>query len=474
MTNVLALLETIAAEPSKNAKQDLLRGIQASDQNELFQEVLKASQTSTTAYNIKQFDIPQGLRTEHLEGFTGTLEQGIDWIQENLVTRKLTGNEAKDELQHLLHHMLEDDAEVLSRIIKKDLRSGFSSSTTNKIWKSLIPVHPYNQCSAFSTKVLENLQLPVRSQLKSDGLYCDTVVTVDSVTYWTRQGNELPINDPQRDAVLLAEANATGEFVIMGEALVTEEDGSVMAREASNGYMNRDDKDLSRIHIAAWHMLPLSEWNAKHLKIKATTIYDVCFARLTAFLAANPTIRIELTEDRLCHTVQDIVAHFKDVRDRGEEGLILKSPNAVWKDGKSKDMVKLKVVIEVEMEVIEWYYGHAGHQHEHNLGGFKARSKCGKIEVRCGGGYSLKQREGWIRDFEALNGVSRADRAVAEKAIFTMKCNGVTTSRSKPGMYSLYLPRFKEFRIDKSVADDLIKIQEQEAAFTDALKLLEK
>lgn len=467
MSNVLSLLETIADEPGKLAKQALLRDIQASPNDDLFQAVLKASQTTTTVYNIKQFDMPTT--------FAGllTLSDAISEM-DYLVNRDFTGNAAKEFLEGTLGQLSKDDAEVLARIIRKDLRSGFSSSTTNKIWKSLIPVHPYNKCSSFSAKVLGNLKLPVRSQLKSDGLYCDTVATTESVTYYSRAGNELPINDPVRDSILIAEANATGEFVLMGEALVTDEHGNIMAREASNGYMNRDDKDLSRVHIAAWNMIPLSEWNPKHLKIKSTTTYDVCWDRLTAFLAANPTIRIKLTEDRLCHTVQDIVDHFKDVRDRGEEGLILKSPTACWKDGTSKDMVKLKVVIEVEMEVIEWYYGDKNKKNAENLGGFRAKSSCGKIEVRCGGGYSDKQRVGWIRDFEAVNGVSRADRAVTEKAIFTMKCNGVTTSRAKPGMFSLYLPRFKEFRLDKFVADDLAKIQEQEAAFTDALALLEK
>lgn len=468
MTNVLALLETIAAEPGKNAKQDILCGIKSSELNDVFQEVLKASQTTTIAYNIKQFDMP-GSYIGDMD-----LRDAISWITDNLVTRKVTGNEARDELSHIMSHLTEEDAEVLARIIRKDLRAGFSDSTTNKVWKSLIPVHPYNRCSSFSTKVLEKLKLPVRSQLKSDGLYCDTVVTVDSVTYYSRAGNEIPINDPVRDGILTTEAKNTGEFVIMGEALVTDEDGGKMPREASNGYMNRDDKDLSRIHIAAWNMLPLSEWKPKHLKIKSTTPYSKCWDRLTAFLAANPTIRIELTEDRLCKTVQEIVDHFKDVRDRGEEGLILKSPKSCWKDGTSTDMVKLKVVIEVEMEVVEWYYGDQGKKNAENLGGYRAKSSCGRIEVNCGGGYSDEQRIGWIRDFEAVNGVSRADRAVAEKAIFTMKCNGVTSSLSKPGMYSLYLPRFKEFRLDKFVADDLAKIQEQEAAFTDALALLEK
>lgn len=84
-----------------------------------------------------------------------------------------------------------------------------------------------------------------------------------------------------------------------------------------------------------------------------------------------------------------------------------------------------------------------------------------------------------IVDETGLTDEMRADIAglekrIKNKQIMTAKCNGVTESKGKPGMFSLYLGRFKEWRSDKSVADSLKKIQAQEAAFTDSLKLIGK
>jgi len=62
---------------------------------------------------------------------------------------------------------------------------------------------------------------------------------------------------------------------------------------------------------------------------------------------------------------------------------------------------------------------------------------------------------------------------IANEQVVTVKCNGVTLSKVEGAKYSLFLPRLKEIRTDKSVADDLQKIQEQEASFTDALALIE-
>jgi len=453
MSIILNILETIAAEPSKNAKIEILKGVKNSKNNELFQKAMIATFHPTTEYYIKKFNTTP----DHGHFGSATLDYAIDQLHV-LSNREVTGNAAKVWLDNALGQLSEDDAEVLARIIKRDLRAGFTESTVNKVWPNLIYSHPYMRGSGFSDKLLKKQKFPCYTQLKSDGLYSDTVVRADSVTYMARSGKIQELNNPKRDAALMAAVAQFGEFVLQGEVLVNDENGVLMERSASNGYMNKDDKDLDRIFISAWDMIPLSDWGPKG---KCTVPYSERFANVEALLTTGIP-GLELTEHRVCNSVDDIVAHFTEVRERGEEGIMLKNPNMIWKDGTSTEMIKLKVVIEVELKVIGWKEGTG--KYVGQVGSIACRSECGDVEVSFGSGMSDAERKSFVAKMEDW---------IANEQVVTVKCNGVTLSKVEGAKYSLFLPRLKEIRTDKSVADDLQKIQEQEASFTDALALIE-
>ena len=59
------------------------------------------------------------------------LNSAIDGLIENLASRKLTGNAAKAYVVDLLESLPVDDREVISRIIKADLRCGVKAATVN-------------------------------------------------------------------------------------------------------------------------------------------------------------------------------------------------------------------------------------------------------------------------------------------------------------------------------------------------------
>jgi len=172
---------------------------------------------------------------------------------------------------------------------------------------------------------------------------------------------------------------------------------------------------------------------------------------------------ITLVDQRVCNTINDIADHFREVREQGEEGIIIKDFRCVWKDGTSKHMIKLKVIIEVELKMVGWYYGTPGTKNETLVGGVNCESSDGLVAVNFGTGISDEERKDWLGTLDAM---------VAKGQIVTVKCNGVTLSKVEGAKYSLFLPRFKEFRQDKFEADSLEKIQQQEAEFTNALALI--
>ena len=457
---MLEILNKIADEPGKIAKQDILKEVQNGSQNELFQSIVIATFHPTTEYYIKKFDMP--------ETYTGetTLLEALTRIKDVLSTRKLTGNSARDWLFELFGSLTEDDAEVLKRVIKRDLRAGFSSTTVNKIWTDLIYCHPYMRCSGFNEKTIKNIQLPCYTQLKADGLYCDIIVRAESVIYMSRSGKVIDINNLERDGLLMEIAANSSEFVLQGEVLVKNTDGTILERSLSNGYINKDNKDTSRIFIMAWDMIPLEDFLCPKKDGKKSCLikYDTRLANLTDVTTQLNNFGIVLIDHRKCNTIDEIADHFREVREQGEEGIIIKDSNCAWKDGTSKFMIKLKVIMDVELKIVDWYYGTKGTKNESIVGGICCESEDGKIAVKVGTGISDTERETWVNTL---------DNMISNGKIVTVKCNGITTSKVVGHISSLFLPRLKEIRIDKTVADSFDKIQTQETEFTKALSFLD-
>jgi len=134
---VLQILNKLANEPSKNAKIALLEKVKSSPDSNLFKMVCIAAFHPTTEYYIKKFDMPTTYSG------TGSLESALRDIKAVLSTRNLTGHAARNWLFTLLSSLTKDDAEVLRRVLLRDLRCGMSESTVNKVWDDLIYSHPY-------------------------------------------------------------------------------------------------------------------------------------------------------------------------------------------------------------------------------------------------------------------------------------------------------------------------------------------
>lgn len=446
MSEVYDLIEALAATTKRTEKEALLEATKGTDLEEVIKAVFAATYDNSINYWVREFPQPESYDNSI------TLLDGLELI-EKLANRTYTGNEAIKSLTYWSSKLSKENAIVLDRIIKRDLRCGATSSTANKIWPGLIKEHPYMRCSSFNEKNLKNIKFPAFSQTKADGLYMDIIVKDGKVTYKTRSGQTLLLNFDKNDNYL---ATIADDFVLMGEGLISDGNGGYLSRKEGNGILNSDDIDLTRVVFKVWDYVPYEEWKAG----KGKTTYKDRFYTLEAVLKDAPEA-FSIVDTKIVNSVDEVVAHFKEEVEKGEEGTVLKDFRGLWADGTSKYQVKVKIEFVCELTVVGFKEGKG--KHAGRLGALMFESAEGLVEVSVGGGYKDPERVKLWAERDSLPG-----------RIAAIKSNDLIQNKNTPDKWSLFLPRIVEFRVDKTEADTFERIKEQRDAFVDTLQAIGK
>lgn len=441
-----AILEEVANEPSKNAKIAILT--QHKDNKEL-QEVVRLAYDPTVNFFIKK--IPQYETKMRIDFMT--MSEAFSLL-ETLSTRQVTGTAGITQLKLILECVSADNAKVIAKVVDRDLRAGFGESTANKVWKNLIPEFPYMRCALPKAAKLDEFSWTsgVYSQLKADGMFANVNHTADGeVQILSRAGSLFP---SQHFVHLIADVQKTFPAGTQshGELLV-KRNGAVLPRQIGNGILNKVQKggDIGpndEIVYLVWDQIALTSVVSKGTY---NVPYQLRFAEL-----ATQTMRaecIELIDTRIVHNMEEALAHYREMLDAGMEGTIIKNASGIWKDTTSKDQVKMKLDIDVDLVIMGFNAGNG--KNEATFGSIVCQSSDGLLEVNISG----------FTDEVRLEVHNNRDKLIG--TIVTVKGNSIMPPTGNNTKYSLFLPRFAEFRTDKKVADDLARVIEQ---FDNAIK----
>ncbi len=428
-TQILQLLETIAQSPKKTDKERLLREATCPE----LERVFKAAYDPNLNYYIKKVpSVPVGVLN-----FTNWL------LLDQLANRVVTGNAALEALTAELASLNLESQELLTRIIKRDLRCGINDSTINKVFPKLIPTYPYMRCNLL-TKVdtsswdWENGNI---SQIKMDGMFCNISVYQDEIVLQSRQGTVLPQEELQA-LVNYVSDNCEVGYQYHGELIVLDESQNVLPREIGNGIMNSVAKGGTLpegyfVRFVVWDVVELDVING--LK-KCETPY---IKRVRSLYNLPPSQYFKVVETKRVFSLEHAYQHYQDALSRGCEGTVLKNRNMLWKNGTSKDQLKLKLEVDVDLEIIGFTEGKG--KFANTFGSVMMQTRDGLLRTDVSG----------ISDDMRLHIHLNRDKLLG--TIATVRGNDVT--KSEPA--SLYLPRIVELREDKSVADSLQEVIEQ-------------
>jgi len=446
------IIQEIKATSSKNEKIEILK---KHKDNELLKKVLVACYSPYVQYYIRKIpEYTPCTRPEPSLGLPTPLEEALE-VLPALSSREVTGHDARDLLAGLLGDMSPEDAFIIERIIAKTMDAGFSESTVNKVWKKLVPTYPCLLANPYKEKTIAKIIYPAYSQLKADGMRINAHITNGKVSLCGRSGKPVDILG-ELDADLLKirdelyskleDGVERDSFVIDGELVLVEKDGSVMARKKGNGKLNKAIRgkmpasEAKAVRIRVWDIIPLKDFK----KEKCTTPYHLRFETLKNAVAKAKAPKVELIETREVNNLAEAEEHFAEMLGRGEEGTILKNKNHIWEDKRSAGLVKMKSEKDCDLEVIGYNPGKG--KFEGMVGSIICTSADRLVEVSISGLSDALRKE--ITD-NAASWIGR---------IVEVRYNERISDKSRTDVDSLFLPRFVELREDKSEANKSTEI----------------
>jgi DNA ligase-1 len=447
LTKFYTVLTDAAATASKTAKVDIIRAALTAEPGlaRLFELALSPFITFGVA------KLPRDHMASDRDRYLI-----LTWLDllNMLASRELSGNNALAHIAHIRRNLVINSPQALEafdRILLKDLKAGFGAETVNKARPGTVPTTPYMRCCLPKDAKMAGWDWAkgVFSQEKADGMFANANITADEATLVSRQGSIFPMGP---FAELAAEMTRclTPDWQYHGELLV-ERDGAVLPREIGNGILNSILKGGEfgageRPVYLMWDCIPTVFAVAKGrcLKPYFTRYYDL---QGSGWLTSD---MIRVIPTRIIHSITEAEAHYRELLAQGKEGTVLKHPHAVWKDGTSKHQVKLKLDVDVDLEVIGFTQGKG--KFAETFGAVQCATRCRGLRVDVSGFTDQRRNE--------IN----ASRSTVLGQIMTVKANAVMAGEP----HSLFLPRFVELRLDKTVADSLDEVKAQFAAAVSA------
>lgn len=446
--SIYELVLMIREESSRNAKIEMVKN--AIEHRRGFADFLKAVYDPFTQYYIRKIPnyIPENTVFTDLEHILIRPDKYLNMFSE----RRRTGGEAEKFLIYMLEAVPADDAKALEMIIQRDIDAGVNVKSINKACPGLIREYPCMLATAFKEHMVDKIQFPAMVQTKMDGLRANILVNKNGTTdVRGRSGKSLGL----AGLYDLSVSKQPFSYVLDGEIIVWDKkDNQYLSRKKSNGIIRKYAQDTIKDHDRKRYLPVMIVWDY----IPAELFYDHKSESANRKFNAEYTTRLNMAESVIQDNSQLIrmittyeVNSYDEIREifmrhleEGEEGVIVKEPTSLWRDGRPKDHIKMKGVKECELFIKGLQEGKG--RLRGKLGAFLCESSDGLLEVSVGSGFSDPQREEYFNE----DYVGR---------VVSINFNEVIEHDTKNGPEkSLFLPIFVEVRDDKDTANSLDEI----------------
>jgi len=425
---IKSILNVINEDNGSNYKMDILK---RNTHNPLFEKVLKMAYDKVVyTYGISMKNVTCDIGTANP---TMTLQNAVDILESDFCTRKVTGHKAMAELEFILTSLSLDDADVITKIIGRDLKINMGRSNINKVFKNLIVKPPYMRCGIYGVKTAKKINFPAIVQLKADGMFQAVQVENGKVTFTSRAGEERQLPHLEKIFCNFKDGVYIGELLVKG----------IKDRSLANGRINSDD-DKRDVYIQLWDYITPQEY--ANGKGKNTIKYVARFSDLKTEVDANPQAldSVIVIESYEVKTIQEALAYTSKWMNDGFEGAILKDYGNIFKDHTSPTQLKLKLEIDLEVRCTGFTDGKKGTKRAATFGAMTFVNDEGTIKGQTSG----------FTDAMILKLHNNREKYIGK--VFTVQFNDLTQARDND-YYALSHPRFIEFRDDKDETDTLEK-----------------
>lgn len=367
------VLDRIEAESKKEPKFALLRSL-GEDTKRLLQ--LVCDPMVTFGVTVDEDHMVQGWKNCTSRMRAEMYSDALHNLCKDLSVRKVTGNLAENSIRNLLIEApTVGHLKWSCRILNKNLRAGFTSSSLNKIWKGFIEEFKVGLAEPYDPDKHE-LQGSWIVEPKLDGL---RMVVINGVAY-TRNGRTLE----SVGHILKELEQYTGDWVFDGEVM-----GSTEFNEDSGKIRKKGAGANEELVYNVFDVVSIGEWTARQTKplherkldlVRLVDPVKTGHVRLVEWfdLPSNPsTEELFKTRDKLIGL--------------GFEGAMLKDNTSPYIFKRSDAVIKLKDFISADVEIVDFYEGKG--RHKGRLGGVFIKVDDVKPTTKVGSGFSDEQRD---------------------------------------------------------------------------------
>lgn len=360
------------------------------------------------------------------------LEKALDFLENTLNTREVTGNRAIQETNEILSKLTYDNQQIFLHILDRDLKCWFWGTLINKVWKNIIATPAYMRCWVYSQDTQKNIKFPAILQLKADWTYREVIVQNGDVIYRSRSW--VYYDYPLFTSIFKNLPNGIYTWEI------TIKDTS--NRAEANGLLNSDTVPYDRLIIELWDYITLEEYNNSLHKIKGSISYQKRFEELQHIMSDLEETNVRLIPTKIVNSIEEALSQVSIWMKEWYEGGVLKDFSWVFMNTTSKYQLKLKKILECEMRITGFTEWTKWTSRESTFWAITFEN-----DER-----TIKWQTSWLTQQQLDDFNTRRQELIGK--VITIEFNDITKWKDND-YYSLSHPRFIQIRDDKDTTDTL-------------------
>lgn len=410
-SEALAKIEQIAAETSRNGKQELLAELLNTEMGKF---IVKWAYDPFITYGLKPIKAGSNFTTK-----TEFTIQGIEPLLHKLSQRELTGNAAADVVRVAFEASTDDGSDLLFRILSKDLRCGIAESSIQTVMPGLIPVFAVMRAHHYEEKRIKSWPQVVEPKL--DGYRFTFLCREGSGGFFTRSGKRAPAAEHLVEPMIQTALTALENDKIRGDLSYTLSskpghlgaytrsslnfmvDGEMTVNDtfAETGALRRTSETAKDALFNVFDIMSFTDFDASG---SVGSPYMSRRSLVEQFVSHADDKIITKTPRYLVNSHAEIMELYDKFQERGLEGAMVKDPKGLYDKKKSYGWLKIKAEETDDLYIVGVYNGEPNKEFENTIGGLIVNRN--GVEVRVGGGYSKELRqelwELWCEDARHL------------------------------------------------------------------------
>ncbi len=464
--SVYEILNEMNESNSSNYKLEVLKKYK---ENELFKRVLAmANDKVKYTYGVTMKNVKAGSS----ENETRTLEWALDILENQIVTREVTGNAAISLVENILENLSDENKSVFKKILGRDLKINCGKTQILKVHPGLITKQVYCRCDIFGKKTAKNINFENGAVIekKSDGTFKETTVSesVDIVSRSGEQYSMIKFENIFKDApkgVYIGEMTVELDDELYAKIMPVmwkknpkkakeidekyQRGWKILDRATGNGLINSSDIPEDRITYELWDFIPFDEYNlaaAKDKKNPPKMDYKMRFELLKENVQQINNPQVQVIEHYVVYELKDALEQVVKWMNLGYEGGVLKDWSMLFQDGTSTKQLKLKLEIELDLRIMEFIEGNKGSKNEEYFSAIVIGNDEGTIRTQIGVTTMTEDTRDWFH----------ANRELVTGEIMEVLCNDITIGSGKE-QYALSHARYIQMRIGEKTETDTLE-----------------